>query len=169
MLHVKVSWSLTKVFSIIFFAAVLRNTYTCRSFSLNLRWIAVSGPFQYLQICLPKIESSFKYVESEFISFKKESNYFKIWILILISIFQEFFYMTKVVCARNVRIECNIKPKNLPQISGCRLGVGSCSWIFSPCFQVETFDLGSQVISSRIPVITKCDRSYRMWQLKIDS
>lgn len=67
--------------------------------------------------------------------------------------------MTKVVCGRNVQIEWNIKPKNLPQISGCRLGVGSCSWIFSPCFQVE--DLWSWVSDHKFWDLGH----YKVWQI----
>ena len=68
---------------------------------------------------------------------EKQIFYLKLLILIFISVCHKYFYMTKIIRARNVQAVCNKKFKPSSQIPDP--SVRSWSWLLNREFQVFGF------------------------------
>ena len=79
------------------------DTFHAVSFSQKPREILGSIPFYYLQIFLTKEKSAIKFFEWKLIFYKKASFLYKN-VDITISICNKYFYVTKIIHARNFQI-----------------------------------------------------------------
>ena len=156
----------TGIFSC-FFRAILRNTYTFTGFySLKLRKIQYQFHFFTCKYVWLNKNLLLNSLNQSLYLIKKQTFSLKILLLISILICSEYFNMTKIIRARNVKTVRNTEPKPWPHISGP--GHGSESWVSAPGFWVlglawVLWVSGYNKVWQKI--ITKGDRYYKVWQL----
>ena len=102
-------------FSIIFSTAIFKENLYLDS-SLKQSEISMWITFYFLKIFLVKLDSPFKFIESKHLMKKVlEKNFqFKKLLSILILICNNYFHLTKVIHARNVRPKSDQSVKSKP-------------------------------------------------------